>query len=288
MALTASPYVGWSARANPARARSAARSNQRAEGRITSERNDDEARFKTKVKSASRPRVASHLSGVDMRAARLLRAAVPRAIAPRRARVAAASSSKATMTSVPSSSDSQKYKFGPIDIPASQVFYETPLSLGLVNLKPVVPGHVLVVSRRVVARFADLTPEETTDLWSLAKKVGTCVEPHFGATSLTYAIQDGPAAGQTVPHVHVHVLPRKPGDFENNDEVYEHIEKSGERVGEREATNGDEREKAFMGKEVIREQPGERLDLDAERVVRTANEMAEEAKQLRALLDASK
>jgi bis(5'-adenosyl)-triphosphatase len=151
----------------------------------------------------------------------------------------------------------------------------------------VVPGHVLVVSRRVVARFADLTPEETTDLWSLAKKVGTCVESHFGATSLTYAIQDGPAAGQTVPHIHVHVLPRKPGDFENNDEVYEHIEKSGERVGEREATSG-EREKAFMGKEVIREQPGERLDLDAERVVRTANEMAEEAKQLRALLDASK
>ena len=293
MALTASPYVGWSARANPAGARSAARSNQQAEVRITSDRSDDEARFKTKVVCHKDPSSASHrerarLSGVDMRAARLLRAVVPRAIAPRRARVAAASSSKATMTSVPSSSDSQKYKFGPIDIPASQVFYETPLSLGLVNLKPVVPGHVLVVSRRVVARFADLTPEETTDLWSLAKKVGTCVEPHFGATSLTYAIQDGPAAGQTVPHVHVHVLPRKPGDFENNDEVYEHIEKSGERVGEREATNGDEREKAFMGKEVIREQPGERLDLDAERVVRTANEMAEEAKQLRALLDASK
>ena len=294
LALTASPYVGWSARANPASARSAARSNQRAEVRITSDRSDDEARFLNQSQVCFTPtpssshRERARLSGVDMRAARLLRAAVPRAIVPRRARVAAASSSKATMTSVPSSSDSQKYKFGPIDIPASQVFYETPLSLGLVNLKPVVPGHVLVVSRRVVARFADLTPEETTDLWSLAKKVGTCVESHFGATSLTYAIQDGPAAGQTVPHVHVHVLPRKPGDFENNDEVYEHIEKSGERVGEREATNGDEREKAFMGKEVIREQPGERLDLDAERVVRTANEMAEEAKQLRALLDASK
>ena len=45
-----------------------------------------------------------------------------------------------------------------------------------------------------------------------------------------------------------------------------------------------------MGKEVIREQPakGERLDLDAERVVRTANEMAQEARELRALLDASR
>ena len=86
-----------------------------------------------------------------------------------------------------------------------------------------------------------------------------------------------------MPHVHVHVLPRKPGDFENNDEVYERIEESGEAVGER--------ERAFMGKEVIREQPGakgERLDLDAERVVRTSNEMAREARELRALLDASR
>jgi bis(5'-adenosyl)-triphosphatase len=37
------------------------------------------------------------------------------------------------------------------------------------------------------------------------------LEQHLGATSLTFAIQDGPAAGQTVPHVHIHILPRRPG-----------------------------------------------------------------------------
>ena len=110
-----------------------------------------------------------------MRAAQLLRAVRPRTIDPRRARVLAASSSadatsaSAAMRTSSSSSSANAHRFGPIDIPDSQVFCETPLSLGLVNLKPVVPGHVLIISRRVVARFADLTPEETTDLWSLAK-----------------------------------------------------------------------------------------------------------------------
>ncbi len=47
------------------------------------------------------------------------------------------------------------------------------LSVGLVNLKPVVPGHVLILSRRVAARFADLTADETADIWQLAKRVGT-------------------------------------------------------------------------------------------------------------------
>ena len=108
----------------------------------------------------------------------------------------------------------------------------------------------------MVKRFADLTPEEVADLWSLAKRVGAAIEPHFGASSLTFAIQDGPHAGQTIPHVHVHVLPRVPGDFQNNDDVYDAIDESSEREGER-------------------------LRMDEGRVARTPEAMAEEAETLR-------
>jgi bis(5'-adenosyl)-triphosphatase len=56
-------------------------------------------------------------------------------------------------------------KFGPWTIDASEVFSKTSLSFAFVNLKPVVPGHVLVSPIRVVPRFADLTPEEVADMW---------------------------------------------------------------------------------------------------------------------------
>ena len=45
----------------------------------------------------------------------------------------------------------------------------------------------------------------------------------YQSTALTLAVQDGSDAGQTVEHVHVHLLPRRPGDFKKNDDVYEKV-----------------------------------------------------------------
>jgi bis(5'-adenosyl)-triphosphatase len=146
------------------------------------------------------------------------------------------------------------HAFGPHRVHASEVFAETPLSLGFVNLKPVVPGHVLFVPRRVVHRLADLRRDELHDLWSLVHACAPALEQHFGATASTFAVQDGAAAGQTVPHVHVHVLPRKAGDFERNDEVYDGIDDSERKLSR---------------------------DLDKERVARSPSEMATEAAELR-------
>ena len=56
------------------------------------------------------------------------------------------------------------------------------------------------------------------------------MEGHHGASSITFAIQDGAQAGQTVPHVHVHVMPRKAGDFEKNDEIYDALDKKSEEM----------------------------------------------------------
>ncbi|XP_069906763.1 bis(5'-adenosyl)-triphosphatase isoform X4 [Oryctolagus cuniculus] len=90
------------------------------------------------------------------------------------------------------------FRFGQHLIKPSVVFLKTELSFALVNRKPVVPGHVLVCPLRPVERFRDLRPDEVADLFQATQRVGTVVEKHFQGTSLTFSIQDGPEAGQTV------------------------------------------------------------------------------------------
>ncbi|XP_011405744.1 PREDICTED: bis(5'-adenosyl)-triphosphatase-like isoform X1 [Amphimedon queenslandica] len=135
---------------------------------------------------------------------------------------------------------SSSFKFGQFLIKSRLVFYQTPLSFAFTNIRPVVPGHVLVSSVRVVSRFQDLTKEEVSDLFQCVHLIAPKIEQHFNATSLTIAIQDGPEAGQTVPHVHVHILPRRTGDFKQNDEVYEALE----RIDAEKRTNRTEEEMA--------------------------------------------
>ena len=125
----------------------------------------------------------------------------------------------------------QSFNFGRIFLQPSVVFFRSQLSFGFVNRKPVLPGHVLVSPLRVVKRFCELTEEEVADLFTSTQKIARVVEKVYGASSLSIAIQDGPEAGQTIEHVHVHVLPRKKGDFEHNDDVYKALDEHDKQEG---------------------------------------------------------
>lgn len=126
----------------------------------------------------------------------------------------------------------EKLSFSRFPIDSETVFHVTEHSFAFTNLKPVVPGHVLVSPSRVVDRLALLTISEVEDLFRTARLVGDAIlKAHPHADSLTYTVQDGPSAGQTVAHVHVHVMPRWPQDPFNtsrsgNDAVYKAIDNS--------------------------------------------------------------
>ncbi|WVQ94473.1 hypothetical protein IAU59_001552 [Kwoniella sp. CBS 9459] len=120
----------------------------------------------------------------------------------------------------------QKHLFAAFDV-SRQVFYRTALSIGIVNLKPLLPGHVLIVPKRIVPRLADLQPNEVTDLFLAVQHVGKVLEEVYKAKALTVSLQDGAVAGQSVPHIHIHIIPRHPEDYEGeNDRIYPALERS--------------------------------------------------------------
>jgi len=77
---------------------------------------------------------------------------------------------------------------------------------------PIVPGHTLVVPVRHVEKWEDMTAAEQAAILGLFKKIKTALTKVFGTDGFNVAWNEGKLAGQSVPHFHLHVLPRKVGD----------------------------------------------------------------------------
>lgn len=78
---------------------------------------------------------------------------------------------------------------------------------------PVSPGHTLIVPRRHVATYLDASPLEKRALWELADEVCARLAPERAPDGFNIGINVGRAAGQTVMHLHLHVIPRYEGDM---------------------------------------------------------------------------
>lgn len=93
-----------------------------------------------------------------------------------------------------------------------QSFYEGELILALCTHKPVLPGHCLIIPKRHVERFEMLTDSEILEIGQVIRKVNQAVMQEFQTISYLLLQKNGQEAGQTVPHVHFHYIPRKEGD----------------------------------------------------------------------------
>ncbi|KAI4941032.1 hypothetical protein J4E91_011025 [Alternaria rosae] len=162
----------------------------------------------------------------------------------------------------------------------NQVFHLTRLSFAIVNLKPLLPGHVLVSPRRVVPRFNDLSAAEVQDLFLTVQRVSRMVERVFSASSLNIAIQDGIDAGQSVPHVHTHIIPRKKDDLEEKggtDAIYAMMESEDADLS-KQLANNDRASRADIAEE---EKKGHFPAVDNDsRKPRSDDEMQKEAEWL--------
>lgn len=80
---------------------------------------------------------------------------------------------------------------------------------------PVSEGHALVVPRSHVLSLFDLTDEDRAAVWSLVAEVRAVIDGDLGPDGFNIGVNDGAAAGQTVDHAHVHVIPRSRGDVDD-------------------------------------------------------------------------
>jgi diadenosine tetraphosphate (Ap4A) HIT family hydrolase len=98
------------------------------------------------------------------------------------------------------------------DPEAGRVIASAPFALALHDGFPISPGHSLIVPRRHIATLVDLEPDEATALWALLKEVRARLDSERHPDGYNVGINDGTAAGQTVMHLHVHLIPRYHGD----------------------------------------------------------------------------
>jgi len=97
-------------------------------------------------------------------------------------------------------------------IASGQIAAQNELSVAIPDAYPVTPGHALVVPRRHVTEFFSLTESEQAAVWRLVAVVRRNLLETRKPDGFNVGLNAGAAGGQTVPHAHVHVIPRYAGD----------------------------------------------------------------------------
>lgn len=99
------------------------------------------------------------------------------------------------------------------ELPASRVF-EDDVCLALMDVFPLRPGHVLVMPKTHGEHLADLSPALRAHLLETANRIAQALRRSaLAPDGIHFAVNEGRAAHQTVPHCHIHVLPRRRGDL---------------------------------------------------------------------------
>ena len=99
------------------------------------------------------------------------------------------------------------------DLPAERIVDRNDAGVAVRDAYPVSPGHTLIISSRHVSSFFDLSASERDHLLCLIDRAKSVLDEQYQPDAYNIGINDGVAAGQTVPHLHIHLIPRFKGDL---------------------------------------------------------------------------
>ncbi|OAQ53041.1 hydrolase [Natrinema mahii] len=97
------------------------------------------------------------------------------------------------------------------EIPA-RIVYEDETTIAFLDANPLAPGHTLVIPKDEYERLNDVPDDVAADLYETVHHMVPVVEDAVDADATTVAFNNGEEAGQEVPHVHCHIVPRFEGD----------------------------------------------------------------------------
>ncbi|TVQ87865.1 MAG: HIT family protein [Chromatiaceae bacterium] len=99
--------------------------------------------------------------------------------------------------------------------PGRRLMLESEHGFAAYDLHPVSPGHYLVIPYRHFASYFDIQDAELVDLWGLVARGKDLIEEQYHPDGYNIGINVGHWAGQSIHHLHIHVIPRYRGDVEN-------------------------------------------------------------------------
>lgn len=97
-------------------------------------------------------------------------------------------------------------------LPESRVILANHQAVAVADGFPISPGHTLIIPRRHVESIFELNAKEVNALIMLLAKAKNVLADEQKPDGFNIGVNDGPAAGQTIPHLHIHLIPRFIGD----------------------------------------------------------------------------
>lgn len=94
----------------------------------------------------------------------------------------------------------------------AKIIDENENAIAFLDAFPLTAGHTLVITKKHYAKLQEVELDQMTYLFNLIHKILPPIEKGTGVQSTLIAIHNGKDAGQVIPHLHVHIVPRKAGD----------------------------------------------------------------------------
>lgn len=106
------------------------------------------------------------------------------------------------------------------------VFTESENFRAIYNIAPILPGHSLIISKRHLQSLMDLSDSELCEMMTFGRDVVRILLRAFDTSAFNWTVQEGEEAGQTIPHLHMHLIPRERNDLPQPGDWYPLLRKS--------------------------------------------------------------